>query len=90
MNSKSKNFCHCRQVAFRTSKRPGGRLADRAEAKQSAERLGARVLSALSHHTDYLVVGEGAGKKLEKARESEVRILTEEEWGQIISGRLVF
>jgi DNA ligase (NAD+) len=58
----------------------------RAEAKQSAERLGARVLSSFSHHTDYLVVGEGAGKKLEKAKGSEVRILTEEEWGKVLSG----
>ena len=62
----------------------------RAEAKQSAERLGARVLSAFSPHTDYLVAGEAAGKKLEKAKESEVRILTEEEWGQIISGAPLF
>ena len=42
--------------------------------------LGGNVVSAVSKNTDYLVVGENAGSKLEKARELGIRILSEKDF----------
>jgi DNA ligase (NAD+) len=52
----------------------------RAEAKMLAERLGARVGSAVTHSTDYLIAGESPGSKYAKAVALGIPILTEEEW----------
>lgn len=50
----------------------------RAEAEAKVESLGGRVLSGVSSKLQYLVAGEEAGSKLEKARKlGTVRILTE-------------
>ena len=59
----------------------------RDEAKAMAERLGAKVAGSVSSKTNYVVVGPGAGSKLNKAKEAGVRVLTEDEWFDLIGQR---
>jgi len=56
----------------------------RKEAETLIKNLGGRVLSSVSKKTDYLVVGEDPGTKLDKARELNVHILDEEAFEKII------
>lgn len=56
----------------------------RDEAKEKIRALGGDVSSAVSKKTDYVVAGEEAGSKLDKARELEVTVLTEDQFLKLL------
>ena len=55
----------------------------RPEAEELVRRLGGKAGSGVSSKTDYLVAGEAAGSKLEKAQRLKVTVLTEDEFVEL-------
>lgn len=58
----------------------------RAEAKDIAERLGAKVGSAISKNTDLVVMGTESGSKLRTAQTLGIQVIDEAAWLSIIQG----
>jgi DNA ligase (NAD+) len=57
----------------------------RSEAEAMVEQAGGQILSGVSSKLNFLVVGEDAGSKLEKARKiPTIRILTEDEFQRLL------
>ncbi len=56
----------------------------RDEAKKIIEDAGGRVSGSVSKKTDYVVAGDDAGSKLEKAKELGVKVITEQEMQQLV------
>ena len=56
----------------------------REEATEAIERLGGKVSGSVSKKTSYLVAGEDAGSKLQKATQLGVAVLTEEQFKGLI------
>lgn len=57
----------------------------RSEAKAKAQSLGAKVAGSVSANTDYVIEGADAGSKAAKARDLGIKILTEDEFSDLIS-----
>jgi DNA ligase (NAD+) len=55
----------------------------RSEAKRLVESLGGRATSSVSGETDYVVVGESPGSKLEEARKKGVKTIGEKEFRKL-------
>jgi DNA ligase (NAD+) len=56
----------------------------REEATERIQAAGGRVTSAVSKKTDYLVAGDSAGSKLEKAKRLLVPVLDEEQLRELL------
>ncbi len=55
----------------------------RREAKDLLERFGAKVSESVSKKTDYVIFGEGAGSKFDKAISLNIKTLSEDEFSEI-------
>lgn len=75
---KNKNFDGKTFVLTGTLSRP------RAEVENLIERLGGKTSSSVSKKTDFVLAGENAGSKLDKARELNIKILSEDEFDKLI------
>jgi DNA ligase (NAD+) len=56
----------------------------REEIEALIQKLGGRAAGSVSKKTDYLVAGDEAGSKLEKAQKLGVTVLSEEEFQRLV------
>jgi DNA ligase (NAD+) len=63
----------------------GGLSVPRDEVEADVRALGGKASSSVSKKTDYVVVGENAGSKADKARALNLRILSEEEFRALMA-----
>ena len=59
---------------------------ERRDAEALVKRYGARASGSVSKKTDYVVAGDNAGSKADRARELGVTVLTEEEFRELLPG----
>jgi DNA ligase (NAD+) len=58
----------------------------RTEAEEQIEKLGGKILSGVSSKLNYLIAGEDAGSKLEKAKKiPSIKIISEEDFLKILT-----
>ena len=58
----------------------------REEARAAIQALGGRVVGSVSRKTDYVVVGDNPGSKLQKARRLEIEVLDEADFKRLLAG----
>jgi DNA ligase (NAD+) len=58
----------------------------RNEIEEQIERLGGHAAGSVSRKTSYVLAGEEAGSKLEKARALDVKVISEEEFMKMVKG----
>jgi len=58
----------------------------RGEIEEQIERMGGHAAKSVSKKTSFVLAGEEAGSKLEKAKKLGVKIITEEEFDQMVGG----
>ena len=73
-----------RSPARRSSSPARSTKYSRDEIEELIARHGGRAASSVSKKTDYVVAGEDAGSKLDKAQKLGVKVLTEEEFQALI------
>ena len=73
-------------LAGKTFVLTGTLTVPRSELKEKLQALGAKVSGSVSKQTDYVVVGENAGSKRDKAQQLGVAILDEAECLRLMSG----
>jgi DNA ligase (NAD+) len=77
---------HSEALAGKTIVITGTLAEPRSTWKERLEAAGAKVSGSVSKKTDFLLAGENAGSKLEKARELGVRVVDEREAGRLVAG----
>lgn len=73
------------QISNKTFVLTGTLSAPRQSFKERIEALGGRVSSAISSNTDFLLCGQNAGSKLNKAKELGIEILNEAKFNALIA-----
>lgn len=79
--SSEKKILEGKRIAFT------GKLENykRSDVTEIIENLGGKVTSSISENLFFLLAGENAGNKLDKAREKNIKIISEEDFKKIIS-----